>query len=63
MPLPYDTFHVPTATHLDDLSAQDRIEEIALSLSPQERAAIESFILLCIEATLTTTSFLEFMHW
>ena len=63
MPLPYDTFHVPTAIQLDDLSAQERIDEIAPSLSPQERAAIESFILLCSGATLATTSFLEFMHW
>ncbi|KAI4604747.1 hypothetical protein J4E83_010988 [Alternaria metachromatica] len=63
MPLPYDTFHVPTAIQLDDLSAQDRIDEIAPSLSPQERAAIESFILLCSGATPATTSLLEFMHW
>jgi hypothetical protein len=29
IPLPYDMFHVAEATHLDDLSAQDRIDEIA----------------------------------
>ncbi|RYN63299.1 Monoamine oxidase N [Alternaria tenuissima] len=63
IPLPYDMFHVADATHLDDLSAQDRIDEIAPSLSPQERAAVESFVLLCSGATLATTSFLEFMHW
>jgi hypothetical protein len=63
IPLPYDMFHVAKATHLDDLSAQDRIDEIAPSLSPQERAAVESFVLLCSGATLATTSFLEFMHW
>ncbi|RYN20830.1 Monoamine oxidase N [Alternaria arborescens] len=63
IPLPYDMFHVANATHLDDVSAQDRIDAIALSLSPQERAAVESFVLLCSGATLATTSFLEFMHW
>ena len=26
IPLPYDMFHVAKATHLDDLSAQERIE-------------------------------------
>ncbi|SMR61915.1 unnamed protein product [Zymoseptoria tritici ST99CH_1E4] len=63
IPLPYDTFHTPPATRLDDLSAQDRIHEIAGSLSPDERAALESFVLLCSGATLSTMSFLEFMHW
>lgn len=63
IPLPYDTFHVPAAKDLDKLSAQDRIIEIASELSPQERAALESFVLLCSGATLTTMSFYEFMHW
>ncbi|KNG52738.1 monoamine oxidase n [Stemphylium lycopersici] len=63
IPLPYDTFHVPTAVELDNLSAQDRIDQIALSLSPEERACLESFILLCSGATLDSMSFHEFMHW
>ena len=63
IPLPYDTFHIPAAKDLDKLSAQDRINEIESELSPQERAALESFVLLCSGATLTTMSFHEFMHW
>lgn len=63
IPLPYDTFHVSAAEELDSLSAQDRINEIAPSLSPQERAGLEAFILLCSGATLSTMSFHEFMHW
>jgi hypothetical protein len=63
IPLPYDTFHTAAAKDIDNLSAQDRIDSIAPSLSPQERAALESFVLLCSGATLPTTSFHEFMHW
>lgn len=63
IPLPYDIFHVPAGRDLDKLSAQDRINEIELQLTPLERAALESFVLLCSGATLSTTSFLEFMHW
>ncbi|KAJ4394993.1 hypothetical protein N0V91_011140 [Didymella pomorum] len=63
IPLPYDTFHIPASKDLDKLSAQDRINEIESELSPQERAALESFVLLCSGATLTTMSFHEFMHW
>jgi monoamine oxidase len=44
-------------------SAQDRIDEIALTLSPQERAVLEASILLASGGTLATTSFHEFMHW
>lgn len=63
MCLPHDTFHVPAAKELDKLSAQDRINEIASTLTPQERAVLESFILLCSGGTLDTMSFHEFMHW
>lgn len=63
MPYPHDTFHVPEARELDNLSAQDRIDIVAPMLSPSERAVLESFILLCSGGTLTTTSFLEFLHW
>jgi monoamine oxidase len=48
---------------LDSQSAQDRINEIALTLSPQERAVLEASILLASGGTLETTSFHEFMHW
>jgi hypothetical protein len=46
IPLPHTTFHNPSSIPLDSQSAQDRIDEIALSLSPQERAVLEASILL-----------------
>ncbi|KAF3006864.1 hypothetical protein E8E13_010856 [Curvularia kusanoi] len=63
IPLPYSPFHTAAARDLDNLSAQDRINSITPSLSPQERAALESFVLLCSGATLATMSFHEFLHW
>ncbi|KAG2420477.1 monoamine oxidase N [Aspergillus terreus] len=63
MPLSHDTFHIPEARKYDNMSAQDRLDEISLSLTPNERVALESFILLCSCGTLQTTSFLEFLHW
>ncbi|KAL1636024.1 hypothetical protein SLS56_001376 [Neofusicoccum ribis] len=63
MPQPHDTFHVHEARELDNLSAQDRIDAIALTLSPSERAVLEGFVLLCSGGTLTNMSFLEFLHW
>jgi hypothetical protein len=63
IPLPHDTFHNPGSIALDSQSAQNRIDDIASTLSPQERAVLETFILLCSGGTLETTSFHEFMHW
>lgn len=63
MPLSHDTFHIPEARKYDNMSAQDRLDEISLTLTPNERVALESFILLCSCGTLQTTSFLEFLHW
>ncbi|KAL4898058.1 hypothetical protein BDV59DRAFT_190006 [Aspergillus ambiguus] len=63
MPLSHDTFHIGEARIYDNMSAQDRLDEISQSLTPNERAALESFILLCSCGTLQTTSFLEFLHW
>ncbi|KAI8940970.1 hypothetical protein NX059_002220 [Plenodomus lindquistii] len=63
IPLPHDTFRLTTATALDKLSAQDRINDIAPTLSPQERVVLEASILLASGGTLETTSFHEFMHW
>jgi monoamine oxidase len=63
IPLPHETFHNPASIPLDSQSAQDRIDAIALTLSPQERAALEASILLASGGTLATTSFHEFMHW
>ncbi|KAH7386801.1 hypothetical protein DE146DRAFT_739149 [Phaeosphaeria sp. MPI-PUGE-AT-0046c] len=63
IPLPYTTFHNPSSIPLDSQSAQDRIDAIAHTLSPQERAVLEASVLLASGGTLTTTSFHEFMHW
>ncbi|KAJ5425782.1 hypothetical protein N7465_000852 [Penicillium sp. CMV-2018d] len=63
IPFPHDAFHVPEARRYDEMSAQDRVNEIASSLTPNERASLESFILLCSCGTLETTSFLELLHW
>lgn len=63
MPFPHDAFHVPEARRYDNLSVKDRLNAIVLSLTPNERAALESFVLLCSCGTLETTSFFEFLHW
>ncbi|PYI16089.1 amine oxidase [Aspergillus violaceofuscus CBS 115571] len=63
MPFPHSAFHVPAVRQYDQMSAQDRLTEIAASLTPDERAVVESFILLCSCGTLETTSFFEFLHW
>ncbi|KAL6708163.1 hypothetical protein ACN47E_003347 [Coniothyrium glycines] len=63
IPLPHDTFRVAGAKELDNVSAQDRINEIAPILTLQERVVLEANILLASGGTLETTSFHEFMHW
>lgn len=63
MPFAHDPFHVPEARQYDKMSAQDRMDVIAPSMTPNERASIESFVLLCSCGTLQTTSFFEFLHW
>lgn len=63
MPNPHDAFHVPEVRQYDNMSVKDRLDAVALSLSPNERAVLESFILLCSGGTLETTSMFEFLHW
>lgn len=63
MPLPHNTFKTSEARDMDKLAALDRINQISDSLSTQERAALESFILLCSGGTLETMSFHEMLHW
>lgn len=63
IPLPHDTFRTPESILLDKVSAQDRINDISSTLTPQERAALEASILLASGGTLETTSFHEFLHW
>ncbi|KAL4907149.1 hypothetical protein BDW74DRAFT_189706 [Aspergillus multicolor] len=63
IPQPHESFHVPESRKYDQMSAQDRLDQIEDSLTPHERAALESFVLLCSCGTLETTSFFEFLHW
>ncbi|KAJ9645050.1 hypothetical protein H2199_003054 [Coniosporium tulheliwenetii] len=63
IPFPHDTFHNPEARQHDNLSAQDRLNQIAATLSPNERAALEGFMVLCSGSTMSKMSFLEFLHW
>lgn len=63
MPNAHDAFHVEEVRQYDNVSVQERLSVIASSLSPNERAVLESFILLCSCGTLETTSFFEFLHW
>ncbi|KAI9923895.1 hypothetical protein ASPWEDRAFT_67288 [Aspergillus wentii DTO 134E9] len=63
MPYAHDTFHVAEAHQYDKMSVQDRLNAISASLTPNERAVLEAFTLLCSCGTLETTSFLEFLHW
>ncbi|KAJ5749628.1 hypothetical protein N7533_006656 [Penicillium manginii] len=63
IPFPYSAFHNPDARKYDEMSVLDRLNIISQSLTPNERTALESFILLCSCGTLETTSFFEFLHW
>ncbi|KAJ5103939.1 hypothetical protein N7532_004468 [Penicillium argentinense] len=63
IPFPHDEFYNPEAKKYDKMSALDRVRDIALTLSANERASLEGFVLLCSCGTLETTSFFEFLHW
>lgn len=63
IPFPHSGFHNPEARKYDRMSVLDRLNEISQSLTPNERASLESFILLCSCGTLETTSLFEFLHW
>lgn len=63
MPQPYDMLHVAEAAKYDKMSAKDRLEQIRDTLTPYERATLEASLLMCSGGTLTTMSFLEFLHW
>lgn len=63
IPFAHDAFHVPEARQYDSMSVKDRLNAISLSLSSNERAALEAFVLLASCGTLETTSFFEFLHW
>lgn len=63
IPFAHNAFHVSEARQYDNMSVKDRLNAIELSLTPNERAALEAFVLLCSCGTLETTSFFEFLHW
>ncbi|KAH8817331.1 hypothetical protein F5884DRAFT_666234 [Xylogone sp. PMI_703] len=63
LPFPHDEFHNPEVRKYDTMTVAQRIAEIKDSLTPNERTAVESFVLLCGGGTLETTSFFEFLHW
>lgn len=63
MPFPHTAKYSAEALAYDDMSVADRIEQIKDTLSPNERCAVEAFMLLCSGGTLATTSFFEFLHW
>lgn len=48
---------------MDKLFALDRINQISDLLTTEERAALESFLLLCSGGPLETVSFHEMLHW
>ena len=63
MPQPHDEFHNPEAATFDSLSVADRVKQIEHDLSPDERTALLSFVLLCSCGTPENSSFYEFLHW
>jgi len=63
MPQPHDEFHNPEAATFDSLSVADRLKQIEHDLSPDERTALLSFVLLCSCGTPENSSFYEFLHW
>jgi hypothetical protein len=63
MPFPYDSHHNPEAIKYGSLSIADRIAQIKDDLTPNERAAIEAFVLLCSGGTTENSSFLDFLRW
>ena len=63
MPQPHDEFHNPEAANFDNLSVADRLKQVEHDLSPDERTALLSFVLLCSCGTPENSSFYEFLHW
>lgn len=64
VPFPHSAAAIePRARKYDHMSVADRLKEIGDDLTPNERACVEAFVLLCSGGTLETTSFYEFLHW
>jgi hypothetical protein len=63
MPFPHNETYNPLAASFDELTAADRLAQIATVLSPNEYACLKGWLLLCSGASLATMSFYEFLHW
>ena len=63
MPFPHNASFISEVLKYDKLTVADRLFEIRNFLTPNERVAIEAFVLLCSGGTLETTSFFELLHW
>ncbi|KAH7086059.1 monoamine oxidase N [Paraphoma chrysanthemicola] len=63
MPFPHTAKYSADALAYDEISVADRIDQIKDTLTPNERAGVEGFVLLCSGGTTATTSFFEFLHW
>lgn len=63
MPFSHTAKFTPEAWNYDKMSCADRFAQINHDLTPNERIAVESFVLLCSGGTPDTTSFFEFLHW
>jgi hypothetical protein len=63
LPFPHNASYNTEVLKYDKMTVAQRLFEIRDSLTPNERAAIEAFVLLCSGGTLETTSFFELLHW
>lgn len=63
MPFPHNASFNPEVLKYDKQTVAERLFEIRNFLTPNERVAIEAFVLLCSGGTLETTSFFELLHW
>ncbi|KAJ2971217.1 hypothetical protein NQ176_g7803 [Zarea fungicola] len=63
LPMPHSAHLTASDRRYDQISVAERLAEIKDDLTPNERACLEGFVLLCSGATLATTSFYEMLHW
>jgi Flavin containing amine oxidoreductase len=63
IPFPHNASFNPEVLKYDKMTVADRLHEIRNNLTPNERVAVEAFVLLCSGGTLETTSFFELLHW
>lgn len=63
MPFPFDAHWNKRVMEYAHLSVADRVAQIQHDLSNDEKAAIESFVLLCSGGTRENSAFLDFLRW